>query len=322
MSFPLERLGVELPVVQAGMGGGLAGAELAGAVSGAGGLGTVGFDAPERMRAAVAGARERSDRPVAANLLLPFARREHWDAATTADAVVTFWGRPRRRTPKPWLHQVGSEDEARAAVAAGADAVIAQGVEAGGHVRGTTPALELLARLRAALPGGYPVLAAGGMADATDVAVALGAGAAAAVLGTRFVMSEEANASRAYKQRLMESRETVVTHLFGMGWPAPHRVIWNEAAERWLDRDGRAPRWLTAVQSASRPVVGRLPIGVQARMAASQTASRPFFGPFAPTANGPSNLLDAGALYAGESVSRIHDVRPAAEIVRGLAAGA
>ena len=318
----LERLGVGLPVVQAGMGGGLSRAALAAAVSGAGGLGTVGFEAPERMRSEIELARERTAKPLAANLLLPFARAEHWDAAGSADVVVTFWGRPRRRTPKPWIHQAGSAEEARAAVGAGADAVIAQGVEAGGHVRGTTPALEVLELVRAAVPAGYPVLLAGGVADAADVGRALEAGAAAGVLGTRFGMSEEANAARAYKQRLMESRETVLTHLFGMGWPAPHRVIWNEAAERWLDRDGRAPRWLGPVQRASRPLVGRMPIAAQARMAASQTADRPFFGPFAPTADGPSNLLDAGALYAGQSVARIHDVRPAAEIVSELSSAA
>jgi NAD(P)H-dependent flavin oxidoreductase YrpB (nitropropane dioxygenase family) len=232
--------------------------------------------------------------------------------------VVTFWGRPRRRTDRPWLHQVGSLDEARAAVAAGADGVIAQGVEAGGHVRGTTPALLLLERLRESLSG-FPVLVAGGMADAADVTRALEAGATAAVLGTRFVLSEEANAALAYKQRLMESRETVLTHLFGMGWPAPHRVIWNEATERWLDHDGRQPRWLSAAQRATGPVIARLPVSASVRAARSQTAARPFFGPLAPTADGPRNLLDAGALYAGESVARIHDIRPAAELVRDLA---
>ena len=317
MTF-LERLGVELPVVQAGMGGGLSRGALATAVSDAGGLGTIGFDAADRMGTEIAAVRERTSHPVAANLLLPFARDEHWRAAETADVVVTFWGRPRRRGSKPWVHQVGSEEEARAAMDAGADAVIAQGCEAGGHVRGTTPALDLLARLRAALPDGYPVLMAGGIAEPGDVACAIEAGADAAVLGTRFVMSEEANASRAYKQRLMESRETVVTELFGMGWPARHRVIWNEAAERWLAPDGRIPGWLRAAQRASVPLA-RLPMSAQARVAASQRASRPFFGPVAPTADGPKNLLDAGALYAGESVARIHDVRPAGEIVRGLA---
>ena len=319
MSALLERIGVELPIVQAGMGGGLSGAALAAAVSGAGGLGTVGFTAADRLAKDVSEARERTGRPVAANLLLPFARSEHWEAAERADVVVTFWGRPRRRTAKPWMHQVGSPDEALAAVAAGADAVIAQGVEAGGHVRGKTPALELLASLGDVVPDGFPVLVAGGIADATDVSSALAAGAAAVVLGTRFVMSEEANAAPAYKQRLMESRETVLTDLFGMGWPAPHRVIWNEAAERWLDRDGHIPRWLRVTQRGSRPLLGRLPMNAQARMAATQSADRPFFGPFAPTADGPRNLLDAGALYAGQTVARIHDIRPAADIVRDLA---
>jgi NAD(P)H-dependent flavin oxidoreductase YrpB (nitropropane dioxygenase family) len=322
LSGLLERLGVEMPVVQAGMGGGLSGGPLAGAVSAAGGLGTIGFNEPDRLRTEITRARERTDRPVAVNLLLPFTRGAHWDAAATADVVVTFWGRPRRRTDRPWLHQVGSVDEARAAVGAGADGVIAQGVEAGGHVRGTVPALELLAQLRSALPGAFPVLVAGGVADSDDVARALEAGATAAVLGTRFVLSEEANAALAYKQRLMESRETVLTQLFGMGWPAPHRVIWNEAAERWLDRDGSQPRWLSAAQRATGPVIARLPMSASVRAARSQTPARPFFGPLAPTADGPRNLLDAGALYAGESVARIHDIRPAAELVRDLAPAA
>jgi NAD(P)H-dependent flavin oxidoreductase YrpB (nitropropane dioxygenase family) len=322
LSGLLERLGVELPVVQAGMGGGIACAPLAAAVSGAGGLGTVGFVAPDRLRAEVAAARERTDRPVAANLLLPFARGGHWEAAATADVVVTFWGKPRRRTERPWLHQVGSVDEARAAVAAGADGVIAQGVEAGGHVRGTLPALELLTQLRRALPDDFPVLVAGGIADAGDVERALSAGADAAVLGTRFVLSEEAGAALAYKQRLMESRATILTHLFGMGWPAPHRVIENEATRRWLDDGGHQPRWLSAVQRASGPLLARLPMGAQARVAGSQTPARPFFGPSPPTADGPRNLLDAGALYAGESVARLHDIRPAAELVRDLARAA
>ena len=319
MTRLLEQLGIELPIVQAGMGGGLSRAKLAAAVSEAGGLGTIGFEAAERISAEVASARERTARPVAANLLLPFARDEHWRAAEAADAVVTFWGKPRRRTSKPWIHQVGTLEEAREAAAAGADGVIAQGVEAGGHVRGTTPALELLARLRDALPAECAVLVAGGIAEAADVKHAVDAGADAAVLGTRFVMSEEANAARAYKQRLMESRETVITELFGMGWPARHRVIWNEAAERWLAPDGAMPGWLRAVQRGSGPVLARLPMGAQARVATTQKASRPFFGPFAPTADGPRNLLDAGALYAGQSVARLHDVRPAGEIVHDLA---
>src|SRR5262249_12078623 len=144
--------GLEVPVVQAGMGGGLSGHELAAAVSEAGGLGTIaGFDAASIERELDA-ARSLTSRPIAVNLLLPFAWRDWFEAAGRADVVVTFWGRPRRRTPGIWLHQCGSVAEARATAAAGADGVIVQGVEAGGHVRGTSPALELLERVRAELP--------------------------------------------------------------------------------------------------------------------------------------------------------------------------
>jgi NAD(P)H-dependent flavin oxidoreductase YrpB (nitropropane dioxygenase family) len=200
--------------------------------------------------------------------------------------------------------------------------VIVQGVEAGGHVRGTTPSLELLGQIRDALPDGYPLWLAGGIADAADVKRALGAGAEAAVLGTRFLMSEESNARKAYKQRLMESRETVLTELFGVGWPdAPHRVLWNEAADRWLrGGDRRGPGWVLAINRITCPVMSRMPESFQREAIKRQSASIPLFSPHPPTDSSPSNLLDAGALYAGECVARIHDIRPAGELVQELAA--
>jgi nitronate monooxygenase len=182
------------PVVQAGMGGGLSEHELAAAVTAAGGLGTVGMMNADMVKRELRQVRERTEGPVAANVLMPLARRAHWNAASTADVVVRFWGRPRRMTAKPWWHQCGSVDEALAAQRAGADAVIVQGVEAGGHVRGNEPSLAFLARARTALPAGYPVLSAGGIATAEDVRTRLDAGASAAVLGTRFLMTEESRA--------------------------------------------------------------------------------------------------------------------------------
>jgi nitronate monooxygenase len=321
VSALLERLGVERPVVQAGMGGGLAGHELAAAVSVAGGLGTIGIVDPDALARELAAARELSPgRPVAVNLLLPFARRAHWDVADKADVVVTFWGRPQRRTSAPWIHQCGSVEEAVGARAAGADGVIAQGVEAGGHVRGTLPALVLLERVRGEVGEDYPVLVAGGIADASDVRTAIDAGADAAVLGTRFLMTPESRAAAAYKQRLMESRETVLTELFGAGWPrAPHRVIWNEAAERWLSDDRRGPGWVRALHALTSPALARLPLSLRPALARMQRADRPLLGPLAVTAGGPRNLLDAGPLYAGETVARIHDLRPAGELVGELA---
>ena len=93
----MGRLGIGLPIVQAGMGGGLSGHQLAAAVTGAGGLGTIGFLAPADLKREISSARRLADGPLAVNLLLPFAHRGHFDAASAADVVVTFWGRPRRR---------------------------------------------------------------------------------------------------------------------------------------------------------------------------------------------------------------------------------
>lgn len=315
----LRRLGVELPVVQAGMGGGLAGHQLAAAVSAAGGLGTIGILAPQDLHREIVAARRLSDRPIAVNLLLPFARRGHFETASEADVVVTFWGSPKRRTSKIWIHQCGSVEEALAAHKAGADGVIAQGVEAGGHVRGTVPAIELLARVRAAVADDFPVLSAGGIADASDVTARLDAGAEAVVCGTRFLMTEESGAHPLYKARLVEARETVLTELFGVGWPAAHRVVPNQATVRWLRRDLRGPGWLRAFHRATAPVLSRVPLSMQVRLAATQNPSRPMFGPAAATLDGPPNLLEAGPLYAGECVSRISDIRSADELVRELA---
>src|SRR5947199_492694 len=104
MAGLLEQLGVEHPVVQAGMGGGLAGHQLAAAVSDAGGLGTIGILPAARLAQSIDAARERAgNKTIAVNILLPFARRAHWEAAERADAVVTFWGAPKRRTSRVWI---------------------------------------------------------------------------------------------------------------------------------------------------------------------------------------------------------------------------
>src|SRR6185437_6375804 len=252
------------------MGGGLSGHRLAAAVSAAGGLGTIGILPPEELRREIDAARALSSGPLAVNLLLPFARPAHFEAAAQADVVVTFWGEPERRVDGVWMHQCGSVAEARAARAAGADAIIAQGVEAGGHVRGSLPALELLAQVREALGDDCPVLSAGGVADGSDAATRLAAGADAVDCGTRFLLSEESAAHPLYKARLLGARETILTQLFGLGWPAQHRVVANEATRRWLAGDARGPSWLRAVQRASAPVLARTPIAVQMRLAATQ----------------------------------------------------
>jgi nitronate monooxygenase len=330
----LERLGVELPVVQAGMGGGLSRHELAAAVSEAGGLGTIAVSGAAAIRRELEAARALTGRPLAVNVLLPFARRDWFAAAAEADAVVTFWGRPRRRTPGAWLHQCGSVEEAHRAHAAGADGVIVQGVEAGGHVRGTVPALPLLEEARAALPRDYPLLLAGGIAERGDVRAALEAGATAAVAGTRFLLAEESRAHPAYKQRLLGAEETILTELFGAGWPAPHRVVPNAATEHWLggvrplfaDRRAKDERQVVLRAPSANRVLNHLlapgiryaPASLQQRMIRVQRPDSRLLTPAGPADDGPETLVEAGALYAGQTVARIDGIHPAAALVREL----
>jgi NAD(P)H-dependent flavin oxidoreductase YrpB (nitropropane dioxygenase family) len=314
----LGGIGVEKPVVQAGMGGGLSRHELAVAVSEAGGLGTIAVNSAAQIERELAAARALTGKPLAVNLLLPFARRDWFAAAASADVVVTFWGTPKRRTGGAWIHQCGSVGEARAAHGAGADAVIVQGVEAGGHVRGSVAALELLEQVRASLPRDYPLLLAGGIAQRADVERALEAGAVAAVAGTRFLLSDESRAHPQYGQRLLAAKETILTELFGAGWPAPHRVIANGATDRQLGGDSRGPALSRALNKLMAPTARYAPASIQAHMVRRQRPGSRLLSPQGPIDDGPASLVDAGPLYAGQTVARIERIRPAAEIVSEL----
>lgn len=314
----LERIGVEKPILQAGLGGGVSRHALAVAVSEAGGLGTIAVQGAEAIERELAAAQRLTDRPIAVNLILHFARPSWFRAADKADVVVTFWGKPRRRTSRVWFHQAGSIDEAQSALAAGADGVILQGVEAGGHVRGRVPALELLAQARAALGPDAPLFMAGGIAERSDVASALAAGAQAAVAGTRFLLSPESGAHPSYKQRLLDADRTVLTELFGLAWPAPHRVVPNAATERQLTASGDVPRVNRMINQMSAASVRQTPDWVLASLVRRQRPDSRLLTPQSPSDITPDTLVDAGPLYAGETVRRIDRLVPAAEIVEAL----
>ena len=120
------------------------------------------------------------------------------------------------------------------AVRAGADALIVQGVEAGGHVQATRPLAELLREIAPAVR--VPVIAAGGIADAAGVEAARDAGADAVACGTVFLAAEEADAHPVYVDRLIaaEAADTTLTTVFDGGWPdAPHRVLRNDTVTAW-----------------------------------------------------------------------------------------
>ena len=199
------------------------------------------------------------------------------------------------------LVQVGSVDAARAAAAAGADTLIVQGVEAGGHVQSVVGLLPLLAEVQRTVS--LPMLAAGGIGDPAAARAALTAGAQAIVMGTRFLASDESDAHPIYKARLLDAdaRDTVLTGLFDVGWEdSPHRVLRNSTYERWEDA-GAPPK-------GERPgegdeIAGDLP----------RYASNP------PLADMEGDI-EAMAMYAGESVGAINAVEPAAAIVERFAA--
>ena len=168
----------------------------------------------------------------------------------------------------------------------------------------------------------YPVLSAGGIADAADVRARLDAGAEAVVCGTRFLMTEESGGHPAYKARLVEAHETILTELFGVGWPAPHRVVPNEATDALAGPGSARPgAGCAAFHRATAP---RASAGAGAdadppRGDAEARAGR-CSAPPRRSRGGPPNLVEAGPLYAGECIDRISDIRPAGELVRELAA--
>jgi NAD(P)H-dependent flavin oxidoreductase YrpB (nitropropane dioxygenase family) len=321
MSTPLCRdLGVRLPIWNAGMGVGIAGPELAAAVSNAGGLGVLGMGGlPEPLiRAEIARTRGLTDQPFGVNIILPLVEDEAQILCTLDEAVpvlVLFWGDPAPYVERAHaagtrlVAQVGSVDQARAAADAGVDAVMIQGVEAGGHVRATTSLSILLPAVVDAVAG-LPVIAAGGIADSRGVVAALALGAQAVSLGTRFLCSTEANA--VYKDRVVaaNAEDTYFTTLFDVGWPdANHRVLRNDAIRDWEAAGSPA--------SGQRPgegeTIGKLPI-------AGQVIDLPAYAVF-PALEGFSGDLERTALYCGESCSLINDIRPAADIVADLARG-
>ncbi|OBH18180.1 NAD(P)H-dependent flavin oxidoreductase [Mycolicibacter sinensis] len=322
----LESLGLSAPVMQAGMGGGVAGAELAGAVSAAGALGTVGLSAPRRFAAELHRAVTLAGgRPVAANLLVPFARRAHIDACITAGAALVVFhdGAPARwiaalRTARiPVLCTAGDAAQARRALAAGASGLVAQGVEAGGHLVADRPLEVTLPEVLQAADGA-PVLAAGGVADADDVRALLAAGAAGAVAGTRFLLTEESCAHPGYKQKVLAAQRTIRTMLFGMGWPLAHRVVPNALTERWCARNELGPPAVRAFNRAGAPLSRLMPVGAQDAMLALQRVAVPLYTPALPLAGMDPAVVERSALYAGETIHRIHDIIPAAQAVARL----
>jgi nitronate monooxygenase len=314
---PITRLlAIRLPILQAPMGR-TAPPELAAAVTNAGGLGMLGtsWDAPEVMRQKIRATRALTAGSFAVNLAMPWDQHERLDIALDegVEAVSLFWGDPSaymRRAKDAGaivMHTVATPEEARRAVDLGADIIVAQGVESGGHVWSTVSTMVLVPLVCDAVPD-VPVIAAGGIADVRGVRAALALGAQGVWLGTRFLATVESGAHPEFKQRLLAARatDTVYTTLFDQGWPdAPHRALRNSTIERWE----KAGRPASGARPGEGDVIGAFPDG----------KAIPRYGVPAPM-QGATGEIEAFALYAGQSVGLVRDIPPVAAVIRELAA--
>jgi nitronate monooxygenase len=307
-----ELLGFEQPIVQAPMS---AVPQLAAAVSNAGALGMLALtwstpaSDPVRETAAL------TDRPFGGNLILTSDHHRRLGEALDAGLriVSLMWGDPAGYVEQVHdangvvLQTVGSAEEARRAAASGVDVIVAQGWEAGGHVRSQVATLPLVPTVVDAVAP-VPVIAAGGIGDARGVAAVLALGAQAAWLGTRFLLAQEMPTHEEYRRRLIDAAETDARwypDLYYIGWPdpSPHRVLCNSTAQAW-EAAGRPP-------PGSRPGEG----DVIAHFASGEAILR--YEPGAPMV-GTTGDIEALSMFAGQSVALARQPQPAADIVAEL----
>jgi nitronate monooxygenase len=315
-----EKLGCRYPIICAGMGG-PARSELAAAVSSAGGFGQLGMvrESAKLIEQEIAATRRLTNRPFAVNLIPDATDPKLLDEELAAcfhagvAAMTFFWGVNEKAVARAKqagclvLYQVGSVAEARKAEDAGVDIIIAQGVEAGGHVRGHRGLSVLLPEIADAVD--VPIAASGGIVDGRGLAAALALGADGVHCGTAFLASTESFAHDYHKQRLVEAEpgDTVHTDLFVINWPkgAPVRVLKNSQTAAAGDK-----LWGHDPDRMPREVIGR-DNGAAIHRHDTNSPLRATTGD-----------LEAMALYAGDGVARVKAIRPAAAIVESMMAEA
>jgi NAD(P)H-dependent flavin oxidoreductase YrpB (nitropropane dioxygenase family) len=310
-----DRLGIEVPIIQAPMGGAV-GPSLVAAVSNAGGLGTLVLwrADTDTIRRQIRETRALTSRPFAVNLNLEFPQEERLAVCLDEGVQIIsfFWRDPSSLVSRAKaggaivLHTVGTAADAKRAVESGVDIVVAQGWEAGGHVRGTVATMPLIPAVVDAISP-TPVVAAGGIADGRGLAAALMLGAAGAWIGTRFLASAEASIDERYRERLLRANENdtvFLENLFDVGWQdAPHRTLRNKTVEAW-EAAGRPP---AGQRPGEGEVIGLSPAG-------GQVIRYQAYTPAAKT----EGDIEAMSLWAGQSVGLVSTVRPAGEIVREI----
>jgi nitronate monooxygenase len=309
-----DLIGIDVPIVQAPMSS-AATPTLAAAVSNAGGLGMISgtWQKPNELRRLIRDVKRLTERPFGVNLGLGWDQKERLGVCLDEgiSVISLFWGDPERYVRQAHaggalvLHTVGGSEQARAAVDVGVDVLVAQGWEAGGHVDSMVGNLALIPAV-VDVAGPVPVVAAGGIADGRALAAVLSLGAAGAWIGTRFLLTNEARSHEHYRSRLLSANEsdTAFSTVFGVGWPdAPHRTLQNSTVDMW--------------EAAGRPEMGARPS--EGEIVGEDEDGTPIvrYAVNFPRP-GASGDVDAMALYAGQGVGQVTDIRPAADVVRDL----
>lgn len=312
----MRDFGLATPIVNAGMAM-IARPALAAAVCESGGLGTIGSDInPAHVLCdLIRETKALTKRPFGVDLIGDFVTDEHISVLLEEHVALAifFWtlptaehvGRLKHAGIKVWM-QVGRVAEAEQAVALGAEALIVQGAEAGGHNRAEASTMTLFPRIRRLFPG-LPLLAAGGIVDGTTMAAALALGADAVWCGSRFLASQEAQAHDAYKHRVLAADvgDTAILSIYGPEWPDQMmRAIVNDGARAALGREAEA------IKDAEGQLIGSTVLN-------GQTIPVPRYSAILPTPDFDGDMEQA-CLTAGQSAGNIDEVLPAGEIVRRM----
>ena len=241
-----ELLGIEYPVIQGGMAW-VADAQLAANVSKAGGIGFIGAaNAPaEWVREQIHIARQITDKPFGVNVMLLSPHADDVAAVAAEEkvaAVTTGAGNPAKYM-EMWKNSgirvipvVASVALARMMEKCGADAVVAEGMESGGHI-GEQTTMSLVPQVVDAVS--IPVIAAGGIGDGRGMAAAFMLGAQAVQIGTRFIVAKECNVHQAYKDRVIQARD-IDSEVTGRSTGHPERSLRNQMTRKYqaLEKEG------------------------------------------------------------------------------------
>ena len=236
-----EILGIEYPIIQGGMAW-VAEHRLAAAVSNAGGLGIIGAASapPEIVRAEIRKCKELTDKPFGVNVMLLNPNAEEVAKVVVEEGVkvvTTGAGNPSKYMAM-WkeagvkvIPVVASVALAKLMERGGADAVVAEGMESGGHI-GFTTTMTLVPQVVDAVS--FPVIAAGGIADGRGMAAALMLGAEAVQMGTRFVVAEESIVHENYKKKVIKASD-IDSEITGASTGHPVRCLRNKMTRQYLE---------------------------------------------------------------------------------------